>query len=91
MLNAKGLRSTQLMTIRTLNTLSDSLRDGSPAREREVVADLNVIASELKSLMLAVTQEQQVETPIYRYVWLSLGLTKQLEELDDLINMTLRR
>ncbi|CFQ30105.1 putative inner membrane protein [Yersinia bercovieri] len=91
MLNAKGLRSTQLMTIRTLNTLSDSLRDGSPAREREVVADLNVIASELKSLMLAVTQEQQVETPIYGYVWLSLGLTKQLEELDDLINMTLRR
>ncbi len=91
MLNAKGLRSTQLMTIRTLNTLSDSLRDGSPAREREVVADLNVIASELKSLMLAVTQEQQVETPIYRYVWLSLELTKQLEELDDLINMTLRR
>lgn len=91
MLNAKGLRSTQLMTIRTLNTLSDSLRDGSSAREREVVADLNVIASELKSLMLAVTQEQQVETPIYRYVWLSLELTKQLEELDDLINMTLRR
>lgn len=41
--------------------------------------------------MLAVTQEQQIETPIYGYVWLSMELTKQLEELDDLINMTLRR
>ncbi|WP_222407625.1 hypothetical protein [Yersinia bercovieri] len=28
---------------------------------------------------------------IFGYVWLSLELTKQLEELDDLINMTLRR
>ncbi|CNI00156.1 putative inner membrane protein [Yersinia pekkanenii] len=40
-------------------------------------------------------QEQQVDTPIYGYVWLSMGLTmgltKQLEELDTLINMTLRR
>ncbi|EKN3737921.1 FUSC family protein [Yersinia enterocolitica] len=91
MLNAKGLRSTQLMTIRTLNTLSDSLRDGSPAREREVAGELSEISTELKSLMLAVTQEQQIETPIYGYVWLSMELTKQLEELDDLINMTLRR
>ena len=41
--------------------------------------------------MLAVAQEQQIETPIYGYVWLSMELTKQLEELDDLINMTLRR
>lgn len=71
--------------------MSDSLHDRSPAREREVTQELSEIASELKSLMFAVTQEQQVETPIYCYVWLSLELTKQLEELDDLINMTLPR
>ncbi|MFW5398859.1 hypothetical protein V2A85_04020 [Yersinia sp. 1252 StPb PI] len=41
--------------------------------------------------MLAVTQEQQVETPIYGYVWLRMELTKQLEEFDYLINMTLCR
>ena len=74
-----------------LSPRDDSLRDGSPAREREVAAELSEIAAELKSLMLAVTQGQQVETPIYGYVWLSMELTKQLEELDDLINMTLRR
>lgn len=91
MLNAKGLRNTQLLAIRTLNTLSECLRDGSIIHEREVADELSEIAAELKSLMLAVTQEQQVETPIYGYVWLSMELTKQLEELDDLINMTMRK
>ncbi|AJJ11103.1 fusaric acid resistance family protein [Yersinia rohdei] len=91
MLNAPGLRDTQLMTINCLNTLSHGLRDGSPAGDSAVAAELKKISSELKSQLLALKQEQQIDTPVYGYVWLSMELTKQLEELDKLINITLSR
>ncbi|WP_411706389.1 FUSC family protein [Edaphovirga cremea] len=91
MINAKALRSAQLLILHSLETLSDILRNGEPDRERDVMAEMNEVSSELKQLMQEVSASHNVEAPIYGYVWLSMEMTNQLKELGDLITMAMRR
>ncbi len=88
MLNAKTLRSAQLLTLRSLESLADIMRNGvQEDEEREVASELSEISSELKALMQQASTSPHNEAPIYGYVWLSMELAKQLEELGDLLKL----
>ncbi|AKA37647.1 FUSC family protein [Yersinia ruckeri] len=91
LLNVQTLRHTQLLTIRTLDSLSHCLRSGQPEFERSVASELSEISVELQNLIDNAAKNQQMEAPIYGYVWLSMEMTRQLKELGDLIHMTMRR
>ena len=57
-----------------------------PQEQRQAAAgQLAEIAGELKTLMQEVSLGQHGEAPIYGYVWLSMELAQQLEELGDLL------
>ena len=51
------------------------------------LATRSEIAGELKTLMQEVSLGQHGEAPIYGYVWLSMELAQQLEELGDLLQV----
>ncbi len=57
------------------------------ARLQAVAGQLAEIAGELKTLMQEVSLGQHGEAPIYGYVWLSMELAQQLEELGDLLQV----
>lgn len=91
MLNATTLRSTQLVTIRTLLALGEALREGNPEPIAANSQQLAIIAAELKQLMAQASQGDELEATIYGYVWLSLKFTQQLEEMADLLRLALRK
>ncbi|WP_413723222.1 FUSC family protein [Sodalis sp. RH24] len=91
LLNATTLRSTQRVTLRALVTLAEALRQGNPAPIVANSGELAVIAAELKLLMEQASQRNEVEAPIFGYVWLSLKLTQQLEQLARLLCQALRK
>lgn len=91
LLNATTLRSTQMVTLRTLATLANALRKGNPAPIVANSGELALIATELKQLMEQASQRNQVEAPIFGYVWLSLKLTQQLEQMARLLCQALRK
>ncbi|ANI31559.1 membrane protein [Yersinia entomophaga] len=91
LLNVQTLRHTQLLTIRTLDNLSQCLLSGQPEYEEVAASELSEISVELEKLLEVATKNQQIEAPIYGYVWLSIEITRQLKELGDLIEMTMRR
>ena len=49
------------------------------------------VSGELKALMENAKAAENIEAPIYGYVWLNIELAKQLDELKDLIGMVLRK
>ncbi len=81
MLNARTLRSTQLLTLSSLESLAVLMREGPQAQRQAAAGQLAEIAGELKTLMQEVSLGQHGEAPIYGYVWLSMELAQQLEEL----------
>ncbi|XBS68511.1 FUSC family protein [Acerihabitans sp. KWT182] len=91
LLNATALRSTQMVTLRTLLTLAEALRQGNPAPIVANSGELGIIAAELRQLMELASRREQVEAPIFGYVWLSLKLTAQLEQLATLLCLALRK
>ncbi|NDL62283.1 FUSC family protein [Acerihabitans arboris] len=91
LLNATTLRSTQMVTLRALVTLADALRQGNPAPIVANSGELAVIAAELKLLMEEASKRNEVEAPIFGYVWLSLKLTQQLEQMARLLCQALRK
>ena len=80
MLNARTLRSTQLLTLSSLESLAVLMREAAGAAAGGG-GQLAEIAGELKTLMQEVSLGQHGEAPIYGYVWLSMELAQQLEEL----------
>ncbi len=91
LLNATTLRSTQMVALRTLLTLADALRQGNPAPIVANSGELEIIAAELKHLMELAGRREQIEAPIFGYVWLSLKLTGQLEQMAQLLCQALRK
>lgn len=91
MLNARTLRSAQLLTLHSMETLADILRNGDPQRERDFPREMEEIADELKSLLHGAGGGHTLEPPIYGYLWLSLELTKQLKELGDLLTLAMQK
>ncbi|TCW00178.1 FUSC family protein [Biostraticola tofi] len=91
LLNATTLRITQRATLRTLMTLAEALREGNPEPIVAERTELAGIASELTQLMQQATERGQAEAAIYGYVWLSLRLTEQLEQLAQLLCLALRK
>lgn len=87
MLNAKTLRSAQLLTLRSLESLAEMMHKGPQEHQQAAVGQLSEIAAELKTLMQEISIGQHGEAPIYGYVWLSMELTQQLEELGDLLKV----
>ena len=87
MLNAKTLRSAQLLTLNSLQSLAVTMRDGPQTQLSAEAGQLSEIAAELKTLMQEASFSQHGEAPIYGYVWLSMELTQQLEELGDLLKV----
>jgi uncharacterized membrane protein YccC len=87
MLNAKTLRSSQLLTLRSIELLADLVRNGDQELPQLVSSELGEIASELKSLMQEASANPHSEAPIYGYVWLSMELAQQLKELGDLLKI----
>lgn len=87
MLNARTLRSTQLLTLSSLESLALLMREGPQAQRQAAAGQLAEIAGELKTLMQEVSLGQHGEAPIYGYVWLSMELAQQLEELGDLLQV----
>lgn len=87
MLNAKTLRSAQLLTLRSLESLADMMHNGPQTQQSVMAGQLSEIAAELKTLMQEASVSQHGEAPIYGYVWLSMELTQQLEELGDLLKV----
>ncbi|MEX3242929.1 FUSC family protein, partial [Serratia quinivorans] len=61
------------------------MRNGPQAQQAMAAGELSEIAAELKTLMQEASASQHGEAPIYGYVWLSMELTQQLEELGDLL------
>ena len=81
MLNARTLRSTPAADAELAG-----IAGGADARRAAGTAaggggQLAEIAGELKTLMQEVSLGQHGEAPIYSYVWLSMELAQQLEEL----------
>lgn len=91
LLNATSLRSTQIRTLRTLATLAEALREGNPEPIVANSEELASIAAELHQVRDQINQRHQIEAPIYGYVWLSLKLAQQLEQLAQLLCIALRR
>lgn len=91
MLNARTLRSAQLLTLHAMETLADILRNGSPERERDLPREVEEIAGELKALLHEMSAGKNLEAPVYGYLWLSLEMTQQLKELGDLVTMAMRK
>ncbi|MBW7982228.1 FUSC family protein [Enterobacillus tribolii] len=91
MLNASRLRAFQRLTVDTLNQLSALLLEGDVALEERSERGLQEISGELKLLLEQVKARQDVEAPIFGYVWLNLELARQLDELRDLIKMAMGR
>lgn len=87
MLNATTLRRTQLLTQRIIGSLVSILRDGEPPYPQAIAGELGNISAELRALIQGVDTTQANEAPIYGYVWLSMELTRQLEELSDLLKV----
>ena len=91
LLNATMLRSTQMVTLRTLLTLAEALRQGNPAPIVANEGELDGIAAELRQLMELASRRERIEAPIFGYVWLSLQLTGQLEQMAQLLCLALRK
>jgi uncharacterized membrane protein YccC len=87
MLNAKTLRSSQLLIQRAIESLAGIMRDGESQHPQMIAGELSEIAAELKVLMQEASAVQSNEAPIYGYVWLSMELAQQLEELGDLLKV----
>ncbi|CAI2471357.1 FUSC family protein [Serratia ficaria] len=87
MLNAKTLRSAQLLTLSSLASLAALMREGPQQRRQAAAGQLGEIAGELQILMREASVSQHGEAPIYGYVWLSMVLARQLEELGDLLKV----
>ncbi|MFZ4831702.1 FUSC family protein [Rouxiella sp. Mn2063] len=92
MLNAPALRHTQLLILNAMEELSEVLLNGSQGNEMRISEQLNELALELKALMTTMQQESQnLEAPIYGYVWLSMQVADQLKSIGDLIKATLHK
>ena len=52
---------------------------------------MGAVSVELKHLMENAKAAENIEAPIYGYVWLNLELAKQLDELRDLVSMALTK
>lgn len=91
MLNARTLRSAQLLMLDSLEKLSDMLLNGTKGDEGALNHQLNESVEELKQLMQEMNGSQHLEAPIYGYVWLSMQVAEQLQALGDLITMTMRK
>lgn len=91
LLNATMLRGSQKVTLRTLLTLADALHQGNPAPIVASSGQLALIGDELEALMEQASKRSEVEAPIFGYVWLSLKLTQQLEQLAWLLCQALRK
>lgn len=91
MLNAPTLRRTQQMTENMLRTLSRVLIDGNTEQMATHSDELSEISHELHQLIAESGSDEQVQTPIHGYVWLSLEMTRQLERLSELLRLALRK
>jgi len=67
------------------------LRQGNPAPIVANSGELDTIAAELRQLMELASRREQIEAPIFGYVWLSLKLTSQLEQMAQLLCLALRK
>ncbi|EAO8345750.1 TPA: FUSC family protein [Salmonella enterica subsp. enterica serovar Stanley] len=88
-LNATTLQVFQKLSINTLNALSGALLSGNIDDGLSNLPEMGSISVELKHLMENATAEENIEAPIYGYVWLNLELAKQLDELRELVIMAL--
>ncbi|PRD16861.1 FUSC family protein [Pantoea coffeiphila] len=91
LLNAPTLRRTQQMTEDMLRTLSKAIVDGNTEQMAANSAELASISRELRQLIAEAGGDEQVETPIHGYVWLSLEMARQLERLSELLRLALRK
>src|SRR5476651_333034 len=91
MLNARTLRSAQLLMLDTLEKLSLMLLNGTKGDEAALNHQLTESVAELKALMQEMNASQHLEAPIYGYVWLSMQVAEQLQSLGDLLTMTMRK
>lgn len=67
------------------------MREGPQEQRQAAAGQLAEIAGELKTLMQEVSLGQHGEAPIYGYVWLSMELAQQLEELGSAPGLHRRR
>lgn len=91
MLNATTLRVFQKLSINTLNALSSALLSGNIDDDLSDLPEMGAVSVELKHLMENAKAAENIEAPIYGYVWLNLELAKQLDELRDLVSMALTK
>jgi len=91
MLNARTLRSAQVLMLDSLEQLSDLLLNGTKGDEAALNHQLTESVAELKALMQEMNASQHLEAPIYGYVWLSMQVAEQLQSLGDLLTMTMRK
>lgn len=87
MLNAKSLRSSQLLTQRSIDSLARIMRNGESEDLHAISNELSDTSAELKVLMQEASAAQSSEAPIYGYVWLSMEMAHQLKELGDLLKV----
>lgn len=91
MLNARTLRSAQLLMLSTLEKLSLMLMNGTKGDELTINHQLNESAEELKALMAEMNAANHLEAQVYGYVWLSAQVAEQLKSMGDLITMTMQK
>jgi len=92
MLNARTLRSAQLLMLGTLEKLSLMLLNGTKGDELKINTQLNESAEELKALMAEMNAaDNHLEAQVYGYVWLSMQVAEQLKSMGDLITMTMQK
>lgn len=71
-----------------LSTLVDMMRY---AEQREAAGEWRETAAELRALMQEASAERPCEASICGYIWLSMELAQQLEELSDLLKVCTAR
>jgi len=91
MLNARTLRSAQLLMLDTLEKLSLMLLNGTRGDELNISNELNESAEELKALMTEMNAANHLEAQVYGYVWLSAQVAEQLKSMGDLITMVMQK
>nr|WP_221298146.1 FUSC family protein [Rahnella rivi] len=91
MLNARTLRSAQLLILDTLEKLSLMLLNGTRGDELKISHQLNESAEELKALMAEMNAAHHLEAQVYGYVWLSAQVAEQLKSMGDLITLTMQK
>lgn len=91
MVNAPKLSEFQQMTISSIHFLSDMLLNGNIEDNFSNVKETDQLLDELKQAQEQIDNQLEIEASIFGYIWLSMEITKGLDELQTLVKQSMSK